>query len=449
MNSQVRTQDLEYREILLFFVPIAITSMLMMGSHSIISSALARTTAAATALAAYSVAQSIAMMFESPCFALRRIFVALLDDQGSFKTLLKVSLFTMSGVVLVQIAIAFTPVGAFIFTRLVGIPNDLLAETIRTYRIIIVLPIISTIRSVYQGLIIVNRRTHLLTVNMIARLVTMVALTALLTQTHLVTGAAVGAIVFIGGMGVEGILAFLTGRKLFTNLPPQPQKNERLTMKATWVFYIPLIAAIFLQSFSRPAINAGLARTLDAEIALGAYQVAWSFAWIFASISFGVHQAVLVFVKDNKSFLMIRKFVWCVGFIATMLLLVVALTPIGEWALMTLIGTTREITAPALNTIAIMAFVPLVITLSELYAGLLMISRRTPLITVSKIANLGGIMVTVYTMLHFFPQLGGMLAGISMLVGFLVELGVVYWNARPLVPRPIEPRPSVKVSQTL
>jgi Na+-driven multidrug efflux pump len=423
-----------YTQLLFFFAPLAATSMLMMGSHSIISSTLARTEDAAAALAAYSVAMSIIFIFESPIFAIRRIYIALLDDVDSFKTLTVVAVTTVLGVLAVILTVAYTPIGEYIFINIVGISDSLYPEAIKSFKIFMILPIASALRSVYQSLLVINKQTHFVTMNMIIRLASMLVISYVLLNTDWVSGASIGAFVLGGGMTAEALMSYITGRKLRFNLPEKPENGEKLTYKDTWIFYLPLIGALFVQSFVRPFINAGLARTIDAETALASYQVAYSLSWILVGVSFSIHQLVMVFVEDKETFRKVKRFVYAIGISATAILLVMSLTPIGEWVLVNIIGTTPDITEPAKLTMLPLALIPLLITVTEMYVGLLMLEKKTPVVTISKVANLAMVAIVSIGVASVYPELGGLLAGISMLLGFLGEFLVIYFYGRKIVP---------------
>lgn len=418
------------KDLLIFFIPLGITSMLMMGSHSIISSALARTADAAAALAAFSVAQSISMMFESPCFALRRLFVSQIDDQDSFATLMKVTGITIAFVFAMQFTIAYTALGRFLFLNLVGISEDLLPNTVAAYRVFMLLPVASAVRSSYQGLIIVSRKTHYLTMNILIRLGTMIGLAALFANTQLVSGGAVGATIMVSGMSMEALMAFITGRRLRHKLPLIPERGEKIALASAWIFFFPLIGAQFVQSFDRLFISAGLARTVSAEVSIAAYQVAWSTAWIFASVAFNIHQVVLVFVKDQESLRAVKKFAVSIGVGFSLLLFVLSVTPLGTYVLANWIGTDAEITRPTLQMLSFISVVPFILSKSEVYAGILMRTKHTIQMTYAKVANLTTLGITVFIIGSLYPEAGGLLAAFSMIAGYLAEWAVLFYFGR-------------------
>ena len=77
-----------------------------------------------------------------------------------------------------------------------------------------------------------------------------------------------------------------------------------------------------------------------------------------------------------------------------------------------------------------MGFIPVVISQTEVYAGLLIKKNRTPIITLSKFINVGAVIATVLIMLAVAPQIGAAIGGWSSLVGYLVELGILYGFSR-------------------
>ena len=418
------------RDLLLFFMPLGVTSMLMMGSHSIVSSALARTAEAAAALAAFSVAQSVAMMFESPCFALRRLFVSQIDDQDSFATLLKITFITIALVFSMQLTIGYTALGRYLFLNLVGISEDLLPNTLAAYRVFMLLPVASALRSTYQGLIIVSRRTHFMTINILVRLGTMIGLAALFANTQLISGGAVGAVILVSGMSVEAFMAFVTGRTLRRRLPVAPERGAKIGLASSWVFFFPLIGAQFVQSFDRLFISAGLARTVGAEVSIAAYQVAWSTAWIFASVAFNIHQVVLVFVRDQESLRTVKRFALSIGVGFSLLLFTLSVTPIGTYVLTNWIGTPADITRPTLQMLALISVLPFILSKSEVYAGILMRTRHTIQMTYGKVANLTALGLTVLVIGSAYPEAGGLLAAFGMIAGYLAEWAVLYYFGR-------------------
>lgn len=419
------------RALLSFFLPLAISSMMMMGSHSIISSALARTANAAVALAAYSVAQSVSVIFESPCHNIRRMAIALLDDKASYNAIRTASLLIFGAVLSSILLIAYGPLGPFIFAKLLGISGELYPEVISTFRLFLVFPVLSTLRAFYQGLIIKRRKTYIITINMVLRLILMLIAAQILPRLPGIPGGGVGAILLAIGVGSEAILATIAAFNWNKTLSDEPSTNQaRISTSSALLFYLPLAAASVIENFAKPLINSGLARTASPELAIAGYQVAYSFAWIFVGIAFNIHQVVIVFGNDAASLAKVRRFVWAVGLITTCSLLLLTFTGGTGWIIENVIGVDAAIRQTAVNNVIVLAFMPLTFCLSEFFAGMLIVGRQTSSVTVSKLMNTAGVAVATFFIAAFLPQLAPYIAGLATLFGSIVEGITAYWRTR-------------------
>lgn len=414
-----------------FYLPLAATSILMMASHSIVSSGLARTPDAAAALAAFAVAQSLAVMFESPCYTIQRMCVALFKDKGSYNAVKQASLIVWACLTVIMLAIAFTPLSRIIFLNILRVPTELYPDAMRSFRVFMVLPAFSAFRSFYQGLLIVQKRTAQLTTNMLFRLGVMLLLATVLPRLSL-TGGSVGALILAAGIGTEGLMAYITGRNAGKELPES--SGNVLTTRQAMVFFLPLVLASITNTFIRPVINAGLARTVDPSLALASYQVAWSFSYIFAAVAFNIHQLVIVFAREAEYRMAVFKFSMLMGTLGTLLLFIVAVTPLGTLALTRIIGVTPELAAQALRAITLLSLMPILTCISEYCAGLLIIAGQTKYLTAGKVVNVVTILATSLLTVKFAPQLGALLAGICMVSGIAMESLFVAFHTRNISP---------------
>lgn len=414
-----------------FYLPLAATSILMMASHSIVSSGLARTPNASAALAAFAVAQSLAVMFESPCYTIQRMCVTLFRDKGSYNAVKQASLIVWACVTTIMLAIAFTPLSRIAFLSILKVPAELYPDAVRSFRVFMVLPAFSAFRSFYQGLLIVQKRTAQLTTNMLFRLGVMLILATVLPRLNL-TGGAVGALILGAGIGTEGLMAYITGRNVGKTLPES--EGNKLTTRQAMVFFLPLVLASITNTFIRPVINAGLARTVDPSLALASYQVAWSFSYIFAAVAFNIHQLVIVFAREPEHRMSVLKFSMLMGTIGTLVLFIVALTPLGTLALTRLIGVTPELAAQALRAIALLSLMPILTCISEYCAGLLIVAGQTKYLTAGKVVNVVTILITSLLLARVAPHLGGLLAGICMVSGIAMEALFVAVHTRNISP---------------
>lgn len=412
MTEQTRPSILP--DLLRFFLPLAVTWMLMMVTHTIISAGLARTVDPTVSTAAYAVAVSLATIFEAPLVMLRQTGMALVSSQQSFRVVQRVAFITLGAFLVIVVAIGYLPaLGYLVFHNVLGVSDELLAPTVTAFRVTMLLPIASGLRCLYQSLILIQKRTTYISTGMFIRVGFMIVLVYCFATFGWVVGPLVGAITLVGGIFVEGVNAYWFGRKLV------PEGEATITPRATWQFYLPLIASSLFVAMGKPFINAGLARMPDAAVSLAAFSVASSFAWVLISPTQNVHQVTMVFGRDPIHRPLVRRFAATVAAIATSTLLAVSFSPLGRWLLQALIQVPAELIEPSLWGIRTLSFVPLILCWIEYNTGLLLIAQATRLVSVGKTLNLLATIAFVLTLAPLLP--GPIAAPLAQMAGFASE----------------------------
>ncbi len=414
MNSNVR-------DMLKFYAPLAATSVLMMSSHSIVSAGLARTAEANAALAAYAVAQSIAVMFEGPCYAMQRMGVALFRDKTSFNSVRRTMLMFWAGLTALMLLVAFTPLGKNVFMGILGVPEHIFPDAIAAFRVFLLFPAASALRSFYQAIIVVNRKTGLLTINVVIRLSFMFLLSMLLPRIESLPGASVGAIVLSLGVFVEAAMAFLTGGRLAARLPDKNPAGTSVNVPGAVRFFIPIFLATVAWTFTRPVLNAALARTASPELALATYQVAWSFSFTFTAVVFNLHQLAIIFGQEIDQRRQAMRFAMLVGLGGALALSAVTFTPAGIFLLTRVIGAESELAREAIKVIAIFCLLPVFAAATEFASGVLMVASKTQYLTIGKLLNISAIILIATTVTAAFPALGAQIAAMAMVGGAVTE----------------------------
>src|SRR5690554_5044883 len=140
MTEQRRTGNLP--DLLRFYLPLAVTWMLMMFTHTIISAGLARTVDPTVSTAAYAVALSLGAIFEAPLVMLRQTGMALISSKQSFQIVRRIAGITLLIFMAIVVAIGYVPaLGRFVFQDILGVADELLAATITAFRVTMLLPI--------------------------------------------------------------------------------------------------------------------------------------------------------------------------------------------------------------------------------------------------------------------------------------------------------------------
>jgi len=426
------SSDFTYQDLFAFFIPIAVSVMLVFTTHTILNSAMARTAASAAAIASYAIAKSVFDVIRAPTKSLERMFVAQYRSKLLFKRSNKIGvaviLFSTSLLVLVR----FTGLGHLVFVTLMGIKPSFLPQVEHALTIFIFFPTLLVIKASIQALVTLSKRTVHLTISTVLRIVVMFAAAAYIVDTGVVKGGAIGAALLLVGMSVEILYVFWASRKLGAGLPDSPNSPERpeLSVSGLWRYFLPLVVAQVIHYLGQPSINAGLSRTVNAEVSIATYALAYSFAMIFLSTFFKMHQVVLVFVKDRQGWKKVLRFSVAMGLANTAILLSVALLPAGRSFMQTVMGVPTAMLTPVLRGLSVLAFVPLILCLNEAYSGLLMLTGRTSVITAGKIGSVVGIFIGIFLIRTFFPGVEYLMGCITLIVSFLTEGAVLYMASR-------------------
>ncbi len=411
------------KETLSFFLPLALTSAMTMVSHSLISAGLARTVNPVASLAAYSVALAAEDLFESPIIQTRQMTLALLKGPRSFQVISRAALTALAISMALGLVIAAPPVGSFFFTRLLGVPYDLLGPTLGNFWIVMLLPVLAGARSFLQGVVIKHRQTALLTAAMVGRVLLMAGFIYSCIRWGWVKGGYIGSLALNLGVMVELTAAAGKSRQLLA-ADRTDDEDQPLTYRSAWRFYYPLAIAAVLASTVKPWITAGIARGSEAVTALAAYSVAWSVGSIIINPMLNIHQATLVLGQGASGDRHVRRFALGAGCLSAGLLLVLSLSPFGRFILTRWIGVSGTLLALTLRNLRMMALLPLIYCGVEYLTGIMLAHSLTGMISVAKVANLLATAIAVTLLAGRSPVIGPL----SLIMGAGTELAALLWG---------------------
>ncbi len=422
------TAELSLPDILRFYTPLAATSVLMMVTHSIVSGATARTAAPAIALAGHSAAVSVGQLFEAPCYGLQRMALTFTSGEKSFGLVRRTSLWLVSGLVAGLLALSWTPFSKTVLMGVLGLTEEVYRAAVLSLRVCIVWPVSSALRSLYQSVIVLQKRTVWMTANMFVRVGVM--LLAAWVLPRMWPQGPVGATILMLGLTTEAVLAFLVTKRALKPLALENDDSSLPTPRQIASFAMPLAVAASLQTLANPTIAAALSRTASPEITLSGYQVATSFSYIFAALTYNIYHAVVIYVRDARTYRKIRAFSFSLGAAGSAALLICNVPIVGAWVFGKLLGTTPDITGQAMATLRMLTITPVLLAFTEFYGGLLMFTRHAVWVTASKLANVAVTSCSVLVLAKAFPSLGGALGALAIVSGAFIEVLIGYSMSR-------------------
>lgn len=413
-----------YGDMFRFYWPLMATNILMMFTHSVISNAAARSFNPVVAMAGYSAAYGVGQFLDSVNFAAGRMCLTYTRGQKSYKVVLRATQILVLGSTLSFLALVATPLSRIILGDLLGLKGDVYQHTVESLWVMTIFPFVDGLRQVYQSQIILKKKTIWMTANMGLRVVCMLVTAAFLPV--LWPRGPVGACILMSGVGLEGVLSYFAVKKGIPSLELEPE-NAVPTIGQVLAFSMPLIVAGLVQNLGRPMITAALSRTLNPDLTLAGYQVALSFSYIFASVTYSVYQAVLVYVRDRDSYQQVKTFCFSVGAAFTLIMLIFTLPGVGDQVFTRLIGTDPLVTEEVLKSYVPLTLTPLAAAIAEFYDGVLTLKAHSSWVTSAKITNVAVSSIGASVIVHLNPGLGGQVGGLAVSLGSIAEALFAYY----------------------
>lgn len=190
---------LSWRGFVDFYVPLALTSLLLLLVQPIGAAAIGRMPAALASLAAWPVVNGLVFLFRSMGYAYNEVVVALMDEPGAEAALQRFTVLLAVGSLAATVAIATTPLATLWFGVVSGLPPALVDLARHAFWFGLAWAPLDVVRNYLQGRLVHARRTRGISESVA---VFLVVSTALLT---------VGVALQQGEGLVLAMVAFVTG----------------------------------------------------------------------------------------------------------------------------------------------------------------------------------------------------------------------------------------------
>lgn len=431
------THKLTYGAILRLFLPLSLSDVIMVIAGPILTIGLTKLANPETSLAAYSVAQNVAIFLESPIIMLLHASNLLSRYPETWRPLRHFMLWANAVLTVLYALLAFTPAYDWIFRGALGQP-DAIADAARpAFQAMLLWPAAIGWRRYYQGLLIIHRRSSLVAYAGFARIgsLALVTLLGVLGRAH---GATVAGVALVVSVIVEAAAVIWLARPILQSGVADPGARAPewapRTIGQIALWYWPLAMTQILVTVVRPLINGGIARSVDPELGLAAWPVAWSTILMVANAVRMVQQVALTLLQDRQSYLMLRRFTLAAGLIACGVMALLAGTPLGlgymEWVL-GLKGGLSSVAAAAMPALSLGVLFPLYTALQNWLQALLMKDGRTLMVNAGAIVGGAVTMVAVYAGALIWRLPGAQLGIASLLCGGAVELVWLTLASRP------------------
>ncbi len=436
-TKRKKKENISYKKLFLFFLPLAVTPTIIGLSHSIVDAALARMPSPELSIAIFAIVKGFSNIIKSPIYTSRQLISSMVDSRESYILTIKFLAALCGFFLFVLISFGYTPLGEIVFRNIYGLREPEQLEFARAaLRITAFMPIVEYLRNSHQGIVISLKKTQLILPGIILRLIFISSFLWWTVQTQAVLGVVAGSITWLLGIGLEAV--FIIGSLFFfykspaqaAELMPTTNKKE-LDIKSLFKFFLPLGLMMSFASFVQPIIQAGLGRSDSPTEALAVFGVSMGLMFVLSGSLSMLHNVSLVFADDHndENWPLIFKFCLSAGIFISSIIFIISVTPLGFWIFNTVISVSVEITEIAMKVMLVISVVPLFRAIREAFWGLLMTEKNTRAIGISKLMNIIMVITTLIVSILFVNIHPAIIGGLAYTLGEGAETFAVWFQA--------------------
>jgi hypothetical protein len=217
--------SLTYREITFFYSPLALTSLLFLSAHSIVTFFVARSQMAVESLAVLPVIGGLMFIFRSIGLSYQEAVIALVGDRFE-------KFFPLRNFALLLVSAVFCFFGLVVFTDLVriwyhdicGLSPDLTHFALGPTRIMMVLPVLEVVMSFQRGLMVAGLTTKPVTLGALVEIITIVLILNLAIHSFNMVGAMAAAVALVTGRTAANLFLLYPNCLLFRSIKKRKEE---------------------------------------------------------------------------------------------------------------------------------------------------------------------------------------------------------------------------------
>jgi hypothetical protein len=364
--------------------PLALSWLLMGIEQPAIAAIVARLAEPAENLAAYGgVVFPLALVVEAPIIMLLAASTELSRDRQAYRAL---RAFThKAGAILtgVHLLIAATPLYGWLVQGLLGVP-DAVAERAQV-GLVILLPWTWSIawRRFNQGVLIRFGHSRAVGVATGVRLLSVATLLGVgFSMGDRFSGVVVATTAMSVGVIAEAVYVSLRVRKLVRpKIEAIEPERPVLRGRAFLAFYVPLAMMPMVTLVVQPIGTAAISRMPDVVSSLALWPVVNGLVFVLQSVGLAYNEVVVALLDRERAEAMLRRFTWLLTLATTLLLALLAFTPLADLWFGTVAGLDDRLRLMAAGALWIALPIPGTRVLQSWWGGILVGARRTAAIT--------------------------------------------------------------------
>jgi Na+-driven multidrug efflux pump len=239
-------------------------------------------------------------------------------------------------------------------------------------------------------------------------------------------GACIGALALSAGVSAEALLTrYLARQAIAETLACEPENAVTVPGYAAIArFYLPLALTPFIGLCVHPLVTFFLGRSAFPIESLAVLPVLHALTFVFRAVGLSYQEVALALLARHPDhYRKISRFAWGLGWGVTLLLGLIAYTPLTDFWLGTVSGLTPELTEFGRTPLRILCFLPAFTVLICFQRAVLMNGRATTPITAATMLEVSGIFALMAGLVLYSTLPGIVAAALAYLAGRLVAVG--------------------------
>jgi hypothetical protein len=414
--------------------PLAASWLLMGVELPALSAVVARLPNPEINLAAYGgVVFPIALIVESPIIMLLAASTALSKDWSSYRKLHRVMITAGIGLTTLHLLVAFTPIYYVVVNHILAVPAEIVEPAHLGLKIMTPWTWSIAYRRFNQGVLIRFEHTKAISLGTMIRLTTDVVVLLGGYFIGKYPGILVATSAVAAGVITEALFIGVVVRPVVRNqVRLAPPVKQTLTLKGFLDFYIPLAMTSLLFLLVQPLGSAALSRMPQALASLAIWPVVTGLIFMLRSLGMAYNEVVVALLDEPLSLVNLRRFTNLLTGITTILLLIVAITPLSGLWFSVIQGLKPDLSEIAQVGLWIAVPIPGLNVLQSWYQGTLVNGRRTRGVTEAVVVFLLTSLAVLGVGVGFGTVTGLYIAMTAFSLSMLTQSAWLWFRSRPV-----------------
>lgn len=215
-TEKKENENLTLNNIFNFMMPLTITTLILSLIQPIINATLARGATPELSLAAYAVAYNLGGLFFGPITMIHQCSLVYINDDHDSTVRTVRSFITFCGFVagLGIMVTSLSPLGTFIFRRLIGVETQVAKEALRVLLVLSFYPIFSSWKEFQWGMLFRSRETGGISKGKFFNFLVMLIVLSIGIAGQFIPAAMTGALSLVGGEAAEAVYLYINSKRI-------------------------------------------------------------------------------------------------------------------------------------------------------------------------------------------------------------------------------------------